>query len=103
MFQIFFSGGANVGKSFLIKAVTECLKRFLRYPEQNLDKPSVLVTASPGKAATGINGITLHSAFHLPVKSVLKSFEYKKPNDETLHILRNKYQYLKVLVIDEYK
>ena len=100
-FQIFLSGGAGVGKSFLIKAITEYLKRVLRYPNQNLDHPSVLVTASTGKAATGINGITLHSAFHLPVKSGLKSHEYKKPSDKTLHMLRNKYQYLKVLIIDE--
>ena len=59
------------------------------------------MTAFTEKAATGINGITLHSAFHLPVKSGLKSHKYKKPSDETLHMLRNKYQYLKVLIIDE--
>ena len=57
-FQIFLSGGAGVGKIFLIKTITEYLKRVLRYPNQNLDQPSVLVTASTGKAATGINGIT---------------------------------------------
>ena len=33
-FQIFLSGGAGVGKSFLIKAITEYLKRVLRYPNQ---------------------------------------------------------------------
>ena len=81
--------------------ITEYLKRVLRYSNQNLDHPSVLVTASTGKAATGINGITLHSAFHLPVKSGLKFYEYKKPSDETLHMFRNNYQYLKVLIIDE--
>ena len=68
-FQILLSGEAGIGKSFLVKAITEYLKRVLRYPNQNLDQPSVLVTVSTGKAATGINGITLHSAFHLPVKS----------------------------------
>ena len=55
------------------------------------------MTASTGKAATDINGITFHSAFHL----LVKSYEYKKPNDETLHMLRNNYQYLKVFIIDE--
>ena len=45
--------------------------------------------------------MVLHSAFHLPVKSGLTSYEYKKSSDETLHMLRNKYQCLKVLVIDE--
>ena len=44
-FQILLSGGAGIGKSFLIKAITE------------------------------------FSAFHLPVKSGLKSYEYKKPSD----------------------
>ena len=83
------SGCAGVGKSFLIKAIAEYLKRVLRYPNQNLDQPSVLVTASTGKVAKGINGVTWHSAFHLPVKSGLKPFEYKKPSDETLHMLRN--------------
>ena len=77
-FQIFLSGGAGIGKSFLIKAVTECLKRILRYPNQTLDQPSVFVIASTGKTATGINGIALNSAFHLPFKSGLKSFGVQK-------------------------
>ena len=59
------------------------------------------MTAPTGKVATGINGVTLHSVFHLPVKLKLKSFEYKKPSDETLNTSRNKYQDLKVLIIDE--
>ena len=100
-FQIFLSRGAGVGRSFLVTTVTEYLKRILRYPNQNLDNPSVVVTASTGKAATNVNGITLHSAFNLPVKSGLKSCGYQKPSDETLHKLRNKYQYLKVLITDE--
>ena len=66
--------------------ITEYLKRVLRYSNQNLDQPSVLATASTGKAATGIDGITLHSVFHLRVKSGLKSFKYKKPSDETVHM-----------------
>ena len=36
-FQIFLGGGADVGTSFLIKAITEYFKRVLRYPNQNLD------------------------------------------------------------------
>ena len=59
------------------------------------------MTASTGKAATFVNGNTLHSAFHLPVKSGLKSYAYKKQRVEIVHILRNKYQYLKILIIDE--
>ena len=73
-YQMFLSGGTGVGKSFLIKPITEYLRQVLRYPNQNLDQSSVLVTASTGKAATGVNGITLHSAFHyVSVKSGFKS------------------------------
>ena len=99
-FQIFLSGGAGVGKSFLVTTITQYLNRILRYPSQNLDNSSVLVT-STGKAAANVSGIKLHSAFNLPVKSVLKSCGYQKPSEETYHKLRNKYQYLKVLIIDE--
>ena len=56
-FRLFLIGGASDGKSFLIKAITEYLKQVLRYPNQNLDQPSVLVTA---KAAKGISSIALH-------------------------------------------
>ena len=100
-FFIFLSGDAGVGKSYFVHTITEYLKRILKYPSQYLDQPSVLVTASTGKAAAGINGTTLHSAFRLPVKSGYKCFENWKPSDEALHILRNKYKYLKVLLIDE--
>ena len=101
IFQIFLSGGAGVGKSFLVTAITEYLRRVLRYPSQNLDNPSVLVTASTGKTATNVNGIALYSVFNLPFKLRLKSCGYRKPIEETFHKLRRKYQYLKVLIIDE--
>ena len=80
-FQIFLSGGAGVGKCFLATAITEYLKRVLRYPSQNLDQPSVFVTASTGKTATDVNDITLYSAFHLVVKSRLKSYGYNMPSN----------------------
>ena len=101
-FNIFLSGGGGVGKSFLIKLLTEYLRRTLRYPEQLLDKqPSVCVTASTGKAATNINGTTVHSAFQLPIRRAGRSFEYTKAGSERIHTLRNKYKFLKVLIVDE--
>ena len=99
-FQIFLSGDTAVENSFLIKAITKYLKRVLRYPNQNLDQTSTLVTTSTVKAAASINDIELYFAFHLSVKSGLKSYEYK-PSNEILHMLGNKYQYLKVLIIYE--
>lgn len=71
--------------------------RALRTPAHNPDLPTVLLTASMGKAAININGTTLHSAFHLPVKE--KST--KKPSTETLNKLRSNYTNFKLIIADE--
>ena len=56
-------------KVFLANLITEYLKKTLKYAGQNCDDhPSVVVTASTGKAATNINARTLHPSFSLPVK-----------------------------------
>ena len=47
--------------------ITECLKGFMKYHGHNLDQTKILVTVSTEKAATGINGNTVHFAFNLPV------------------------------------
>ena len=75
--------------------------RSLRYPTHNLERVPVLVISSSGKAATGLNDIILHSAFQLPVHSRLNSYRYKNPSGKIFHVFSNKYQYLKVLIIDE--
>ena len=94
-------GGAGVGKSFLVKCVTEYMKKNLKFPRQNfLEEPSLAVTASTGKAATNVNGTTLHSAFHLPVKQVGARVR-EKPSDDHLQVLQKRYQYLKAVLIDE--
>ena len=98
-FFIFLTGGAGVGKSFVMNCITEYLRKTLKYPGQDFDKqPSVKVTASTGKAATNVNGITLHSAFNLPVR---KSGKVKrtKPSKRSLPILQERYKYLKVLQV----
>ena len=72
--QMFLSGVAGVGKTFLITSITEYLERVL-------DQLSVLVAASTRKVTTGVNGFTFHSVFHLPVKSGLKFYECKNLSD----------------------
>ena len=86
-FHIFLSVGAGVGKSFLVNKITEYLKRILKHHDQRLYQPSIFVTASTGKVAIDINGTTLNSAFHLPVKQR----SYVQPGAEVLHILRSRY------------
>ena len=75
--DIFLSAGAGIRKSFLANLIAECLKKkththTLKYAGQKCDyHPSVVVTASTGKAAIIINASTLHSAFSHPVREVL--------------------------------
>ena len=66
-FYILLTGGAGVGKSFLLNLLTEYLNRLLRYFVQNIgEQPSVCVTAFTGKTATNISGLTIQSALNLP-------------------------------------
>jgi ATP-dependent DNA helicase PIF1 len=100
-FHILLSGGAGVGKSFLVHCITAYELKTLKYPAQDFRKePSIKVTASTGKAATNVNGTTLHSAFGLPVHQ--PGFKTsRKPSDKKLDTLRDTYKYLKTVLIDE--
>lgn len=100
-FHIFLSGGGGVGKSHLINAIYEGVTRALRTPAHSPDQPTVLLTASTGKAAVNINGTTLHSAFNLPIKDKSNKFEYKKPGTENLNRLRSNYINVKLIIVDE--
>lgn len=100
-FHIFLSGGGGVGKSHLINAIYEGVTRALRTPAHSPDQPTVLLTASTGKAAVNINGTTLHSAFNLPIKDKSNKFEYKKPGTENLNRLRSNYINVKLIIADE--
>ena len=63
----------------------------------------MLVTASTGKAATNVDGTTLHSAFKLPIygKGSYGNIK-KKLSDPEMHRLKLKYKdHLKILLIDE--
>lgn len=92
------SGGAVIGENFLITLKPEY--EFQDIQSRTLIDP-VLVTASTGIVVTGVKSVTLHFAFHLPVKSGLKSSGYKRPSDITIHMQKKEYQHVKVLIIDE--
>ena len=64
-----------------------------------MDKPKVLLLASTGVAAVSIDGTTIHSTLHKPVRY----FERNLPGliDKMKSSLRYKYSELKVLVIGE--
>ncbi len=59
----FVTGGGGTGKSFLIKLITEMLRR--THPEGE----PVVLTAPTGVAAFNIRGTTIHSTLGLPVEN----------------------------------
>ena len=60
----FVTGGAGVGKSYIIEMMQELIRRI--FPDRN--ECPVILTASTGVAAYNIGGMTLHTACKLPVE-----------------------------------
>lgn len=78
-FQIFITGGAGVGKSFLIGCMIDWI-RSCTAPFPGVDP--ILICAPTGVSAFNINGRTLHSVFHLPVAH----------SGQQVHFSRNSFQ-----------
>ena len=92
---LFVTGGAGVGKSFLIKTIREML---IRTGQQHHNP--VLLTAPTGIAAYNIGGVTVHSAFCLPVQHK-KSATYVPLRAEKLKQFRMKFKDVAYVIIDE--
>jgi len=62
----FVTGGAGVGKSVVIKALYQVLRRYLSSDEgENPDDCKLISCAPTGKAAYNINGATIYAAFKI--------------------------------------
>ncbi|KAL4153959.1 hypothetical protein QTP88_001792 [Uroleucon formosanum] len=90
--QIFFTGPAGCGKTFVIKLIMEIYNRF-----SNNDGfcNSFITCASTGKAAVAINGTTVHTALKISLSKLLPL------SMETAQQYRCLFKYVKVLIIDE--
>lgn len=89
-YNVFLTGPAGSGKSFV-------LNKFIKYLKEN--NVQVAVTASTGLAATHLGGITIHSWSGLGInedldKKILKKIVKKRK-------LRNRILKTAVLIIDE--
>lgn len=66
--RLFVTGGAGVGKSRLLKAITQAMLRWFRCINhtdgdvEDSTAPTVLVVAPTGKAAWNVRGDTIHAA-----------------------------------------
>ncbi|CAF0812519.1 unnamed protein product [Brachionus calyciflorus] len=95
----FINGKAGTGKSHLIKAIYQTLIRFFVPSESKWNSSKVfgVLGAYTGKAAFNIKGSTLHSLFHLTVRTRKNC----QVSNEMLNIMRKKFKHLKLLIIDE--
>lgn len=64
---MFITGGAGVGKSFLIALIHEFLERAHRGASEFGSGRASVLCAPTGGAAFNINGQTIHSAMKIPV------------------------------------
>ena len=95
---MYISGAGGVGKSHVISLLRHITIKYIRYlPDVQGDDVTCLLCAPTGTSAFNIDGMTIHSAFLFPV--AMK--QYRNLSAETVNILRNKLQKLKVLIIDE--
>ena len=97
---LYIGGGAGVGKSTVIRVLYEGLVRFMNsLPGAIPNAIKVLLAYPTGKAAFNIRGMTLHSAFALPVTE----FNGEMPNlsSDVCNTLRSKLSCLQVIIIDE--
>lgn len=91
-FQIFFTGPAACGKTFVIKLLMEI---YNRYTDNDGHCNAYITCASTGKAAVAIDGTTLHTAFKISIAALMSlSFE-------TVCQYRALFKYVKVIIIDE--
>lgn len=86
--NVFITGKAGTGKSFLTNYIIECLRK--------TDK-NVMITASTGIAAINIGGVTAHRAFGIPIGLGNVSQTDSIPLEKKLKFVSG----LDVLIIDE--
>ena len=97
---LYIAGGAGVGKSLLVRVLYEGLVRYLNSKVAvNPDSVKVLLTAPTGKAAFNIRGMTLHSAFALPVTEF--GGDMANLSSDVCNTLRTNLTDLKLIIIDE--
>lgn len=92
--QIFFTGPAGCGKTFVLKLIMETVNRYSQ--THNSHGNSYIACASTGKAAVGLGGTTVHSAFHLTI-----SRRQDTISRQTLHAFRQLFGGVRCVIIDE--
>lgn len=96
---IFVTGGAGVGKTFLIETIYQALtKHYDHLPGSDFTQTKILLIAPTGKAAYNISGNTIHTALALSGRD---GGQIKDLNIDTLTKLSNKLGSIEFVIIDE--
>lgn len=90
--QIFFTGPAGAGKTFVIKLMMEIYNRFT---DTDGYCNAYITCASTGKAAVAIDGTTVHTALKITLSKLIPL------SHETCLQYRTLFKFVKVLIIDE--
>ena len=93
--QLFVTGGAGTGKSFVLKLIRE---HMLRHNRGTF--PNVLIAAPTGVAAYNVKGWTLHRLLHLNVQNK-NNATYHPLSPRMLQKLRRLFCNVSMLIIDE--
>ena len=91
-------GGAGSGKSTVIKAISAMCEYWmaLHNNDSDPDRPAVVKLAPTGRAASEIDGLTLHSALNFKFGN-----EYTSLPDQLREQRRNQLSNLTILIVDE--
>lgn len=92
--QVFFTGPAGSGKTYVLKLAMEIYNRFT--VQHNYLTNAFVACASTGKAAVNIQGVTVHSAF-----KITQSRRTGTMSREILQNYRNMFVGVKCVIIDE--
>jgi len=88
--NVFLTGSAGTGKTYI-------LNQYIQYLKERGILPSIV--ASTGIAASHIGGTTIHSFFGIGIKESLSDYEIDLMTQR--EYLYNRFQNLKILIIDE--
>ena len=92
-YNLFISGSAGTGKSFMIKLFKDLY--------ENANENNLVITSTTGISSLNINGITIHSWSGIKPDTDFKDVKSLVNNIKNSHKIFNNYLYTSTLIIDE--
>ena len=97
--QLSITGGAEAGKSHLIKTIYQTSSKIFKEGHESPEKPSVLLLAPTGVSAISVSGTTIHTGLSIPIN--FTGYSVPPLSDLKNTILCNQLSELRMVIIDE--